>query len=70
MDEIKEKFIFRKNIYAPRERAEPAEQPICKFYERCKNCRFPGVGFTCDHGDGTCLYTDVFGYDAAKSEKV
>lgn len=47
------------NRPAPREVRVEYEQPICKCYEKCKDCPYPAHGFICWRANNECLKTDM-----------
>ena len=38
---------------------EPPEPLVCSDYERCQHCNYMAHGFQCDHGNGSCVLTDM-----------
>ena len=32
---------------------------MCREYEQCEGCNYPAHGFSCWHGDGKCLRTEM-----------
>ena len=32
---------------------------MCSDYERCQHCNYMAHGFQCDHGNGSCVLTDM-----------
>ena len=44
---------------APECPREPPEPLVCSDYERCRHCNYMAHGFQCDHGNGSCVLTDM-----------
>ena len=38
---------------------DPPEPLVCSDYERCQHCNYMAHGFQCDHGNGSCVLTDM-----------
>lgn len=41
--------------YAP----EPEQRPVCRQFERCEECPYPGHGFLCWGSESDCMRTRV-----------
>lgn len=50
--------------------SDPPPEPVsCHQSERCAGCPYPGHGFICWHGDGTCMRTDAENANAGRTSK-
>ena len=47
------------SIRAPDCPRDPPEPLVCSDYERCQHCNYMAHGFQCDHGNGSCVLTDM-----------
>lgn len=47
----------RYRSYAPEYPRFTSAKPVCRRYERCRDCPYPRDGFLCWGGDGSCLRT-------------
>ncbi len=40
-------------------RIEPMPRPVCRMFDRCEGCPYPGHGFICWGPDGGCLRSEM-----------
>ncbi len=44
---------------SPSVRADPPPRPVCRMYDRCEGCPYPGHGFICWGPDKGCLRSEM-----------
>ena len=50
--------LFRVS-HAPGYAHEPEQQPVCRQYDRCEGCPYPGHGFLCWGSENDCMRTRI-----------
>lgn len=40
-------------------KVEPMPRPVCRMFDRCEGCPYPGHGFICWGPDGGCLRSEM-----------